>query len=164
MAIVITEADRKKAFDLFDQGEAVGRVALLLFGGHWYKAKKLHDEHRKLQPAAVEATPEQERDAICDGIGKIDIDADIAQIDIDAHIAALPLDVRAKAGDQASDHVEEQSEPSLSELEPIDDPAVWDITVQLSPACMDRIIANFTSQEKADAIAMVLTARLSTEA
>lgn len=141
MAIEITEADRKKAFELFDQGEPVNRVALLLFKGHWYKAKKLHDEHRKLPAAVVVgASAEQEREAVC------------VEPDIGPEVVA----------DVVEQEPEEQ-EP-LNELEPVDEPAVWDVTVQVPTERMDQIIANFTSQEKADAIAMVLTARLSAEA
>jgi hypothetical protein len=41
-----------------------------------------------------------------------------------------------------------------------EEPAAWDLTVQLSVEQMDRFIASFTPQEKADAITTALQARL----
>jgi hypothetical protein len=150
MAIVIEEKDREKAFALFDQGESVGRVATLCFGAHWYKAKKVREEYDKREAPAPSA--EQQCDEICDVIG--------GQIDIES-INTVDAET-----------VEHEPELTLAELwkqepddaEPAAEPEVWDITVQLSIDRMNQIISKFTLQEKADAISMVLTARLSAEA
>jgi hypothetical protein len=156
MAIVITEKDREKAFALFDQGESPNRVATLLFSAHWYKAKKLHDEYLKLNPPAPQAqavdvddehlkaqTVELERDEICDAIGEINIESTEIVLADRAELSA-------------------EIEPEVPEVET--DPETWDITVRVSAARMDQIVAGFSSQEKADAIAAVLTGRLSAEA
>jgi len=132
--IVITETDRRKAFALFDQGETVGRVATMLFAGHWYKAKKLRDEYEaQKEPAA--AAP-----------------------------AAEELIAEAEPEPEPETALElARPETSIFEPEIEDEPEVWDITLQVPAKRMDQILLTLSPQEKANAISGVLQSRLDAE-
>lgn len=142
--IVITEAEREKAFALFDQGEPIGRVALLLFGGHWYKAKKLREEYdalnvqaavaEKLTAAAEPLVQEPETEPSPEPEPEMALEL------------AQPAAVAA-----ALDPPQQDEEP------------MWDITLQISAKRIDRMLLALSPQEKADAICGVLQARLSAE-
>jgi hypothetical protein len=152
MEIVIVEADRQRAFALFDQGESINRVAALVFGGHWYKAKKLQEEFSAR--TLIEGSPSEDEPAVDarmlrDGSGDDRIGGAVESEVTEETLRAELMPTIAEPGE------------SLDEEE---EPDVWDLTVQVPKTRMDRIIANFTSQEKADAIAMVLTARMAAEA
>lgn len=55
------------------------------------------------------------------------------------------------------------AEPELVVGERDETPAAWDVTLQVPVHRMDAIIAQFSPQEKADAICAVLQARLNAE-
>ena len=135
--IVITESDRQRAFALFDQGEPVGRVATLLFGAHWYKAKKLRDEYdAQKQPAAEPLKGEPEA----------------------ALTTQPPQQIATDVVCEAGKAIEPVEDPPAEEW-----PETWDVTLQVSAERMDRILLGFSPQEKADAICGVLQARLNAE-
>jgi hypothetical protein len=63
------------------------------------------------------------------------------------------------------DEYDAQKEPG-NEIEPSDaeTPEAWDVTLSVPVERMDKIMIRFSPQEKADAIATVLQARLNAEA